>query len=124
MNETIKDKELKDSQLTDIVSLRVQKLASALYLVSGFINDPDPLKWRLRELSLNALSATKSGQFDLALAHIRQLISLLDVALTVPGVSQMNFSILRQEYEVISQELTKQASLLSFIASPSVLTNS
>ena len=56
MNETEKDKEIKDEKA--IISAKVQKLTSALYLVTSFLSDSDPLKWKLRDKSLEVLSQT------------------------------------------------------------------
>ena len=98
MNETNKDKNL--------VLLKVQKLSTALYLVSSFLPDQDPLKWRLRNLSLLALEQGQTNAHDALVETISQLLVLIDLTLMLPAVSQMNFSILRQEYQQLQQELT------------------
>jgi hypothetical protein len=47
MEPVIKDNQIKDKKDT-FVSLKAEKLASALYLVSDFLSDAEPLKWQLR----------------------------------------------------------------------------
>ena len=55
---------LKDNQIKDdrYLSLKVQKLTQAIYLVTSLITDNEPIKWRLREEALDILS-------DMALSH-------------------------------------------------------
>jgi hypothetical protein len=105
MNETEKDNELKDSRT--LISAKVQKLTSALYLVTSFFSDSDPLKWKLRDKALEILSQTREARiFDASLNSIGQLLSLIEVTLIVPGVSQMNFSLLKKEYEEVRQKMS------------------
>jgi hypothetical protein len=104
MNETDKDKELKDSKT--LISVKVQKLTSALYLVTSFFSDSDPLKWKLRDRALEVLSQTNEASlFDASINSIGQLLSLIEVTLIVPGISQMNFSLLKKEYEEVRQKM-------------------
>lgn len=111
MNGTEKDKEIKDSRT--VVLAKIQKLTSALYLVTNFLSDSDPLKWKLRDKSLVILSQTnESGLFDSAIDSIGQLVSLIDVALIMPGVSQMNFSLLKKEFEDVRQKMLGVDSIL------------
>ena len=120
MNETEKDKQTKDRIDPNTVSLKVQKLSSALYLVSSFLPDEDPLKWSLRKEALEVLretnlavqNVTREGicLFDRAITGVGRLIDLIQVALIVPGVSQMNFSILQAEYTRIRDEMSQTPS--------------
>ena len=100
----------------EYVSLKMQKLSSALYLVTDFLSDHDPLKWKLRELSLEALinSAQDNKLFNRAIDVIGKMLPLFEVALANPGVSHMNFSILKQEYEQARNEMLKLGSSLPF----------
>ncbi len=130
MNETEKDKDLAIKDETALVLLKAQKLTSALYLVSSFLPDQEPLKWRLREQALEALSETKSAitaagregicLFDHAISSIGQLNDLIGVALALPGVSQMNFSILQGEYQNLERQMSQMPSpFLSLTLAPS-----
>lgn len=93
--------------------LKSQRLTSALYLVTDFLSDSDPLKWRLRELSLDISlkigdlqSHIKKSDSRLLetintssiINQIQKLLSLVDIALLSGFVSQMNFSLLKKEY--------------------------
>jgi hypothetical protein len=89
-------------------SQKANKLASALYLVTSFFSDQEPLKWKLRELSTHLLSASlsfKSYLFeerDYAPLENRQtvleIISLLAVAKNVGLISETNHTLLSQEF--------------------------
>jgi DNA-binding transcriptional ArsR family regulator len=128
MNETEKDKQTKDRIDPSTVSLKVQKLSSALYLVSSFLPDEDPLKWSLRKEALEALRETKLAVqsmtregiclFDRAISSMGRLIDLIQVALIVPGVSQMNFSILQTEYTHVRDEMSQTPSPFLSLALP------
>lgn len=95
--------EVKDN-LTDKLNFVVQKaekLSRAVYVVSDFMSDREPIKWRLREL---AVEITESLGKDIAFTmeilaeKIPQMISVIDLALGTGSVSQMNFTLLRKEY--------------------------
>ena len=130
MNETEKDKQTKDRIDPNTVSLKVQKLSSALYLVSSFLPDEDPLKWSLRKEALEVLretnlavqNVTREGicLFDRAIGGVGRLIDLIQVALIVPGVSQMNFSILQTEYTRVRDEMSQTPSPFLSLALPAV----
>jgi len=104
-----------------------QRLTSALYMVTGYLSDQDPLKWRLRSVSLEIVSAlnhlsqmslkgqgTNSGvygQADLGqtLSKVNEVLSLIEVATSAGSVSQMNLAILQNEYQKIKSLLEKSA---------------
>src|SRR3990167_9854738 len=90
-------------------ALRTERLASATYLVSGYLPDAEPLKWSLRGrvIELATLVASVNSEFIPAKVSqlINEIIMLLNLALLNPGVSEMNFSLLRQEYLGLQQFL-------------------
>lgn len=115
----------------DFLSLKSEKLASALYLVTDFLSDSEPLKWKLRQLALDLVSnfpltfrqlkgSLNSSLLDRKLSQLKDLVTLLDVARVGGNVSQMNFDILKQEYyrlaELISERLAGDT-LQDFITS-------
>lgn len=87
---------------------KVNKLASAVYLVTSFFSDREPLKWKLRDLSAHLVSSSLSfksylfDERDYAGLENRQTIleinSLLAVAKNVGLVSEANFNLLSQEF--------------------------
>lgn len=110
---SIKDK--KDS----FVSLKAEKLTAALYLVSGFLPDSEPLKWQLREKALGALTATVTNHWWQALSFIDQLVPLLLLAAHNPAVSANNFTILKDEYQTLRQAIAEgQINFSSYLSLP------
>ncbi|HRZ30465.1 MAG TPA: hypothetical protein P5274_02240 [Candidatus Paceibacterota bacterium] len=126
-----KDNNIKDFSLpvnpvrwARYVSLKGRKLTQAIYLVTSLLPDSEPLKWRLRDISLDILSdvsmlqssddlivgsvTTESNSqlsplfkvtvLEAAVTKIDQLISWLDVALAGNFSSDLNLVLVRQEY--------------------------
>ncbi len=82
--------------------LKIEKLSRAVYLVTDFMSDREPLKWELRQLALDTISLLPGGennnQSDGLIQLIQKIIALIDLSLATGGVSQMNFALLRKEY--------------------------
>lgn len=78
---------------------KTEKLVSALYLVSNFLSDKEPIKWQLRELGMDLLLE------DLSVISLKQTLSLLQVAHIAGLISEMNFNILKFEFEALIQRL-------------------
>lgn len=86
---------------------KTEKLTTATYLLTDFWNDDDPLKWSLRKKSLSLFSdlvSLSQRKFSLPVSlsgssHVLEIISMLDIAHTARMISEMNYSILRKEYE-------------------------
>lgn len=82
--------------------LKIEKLSRAVYLVTDFMSDREPLKWELRQLALDTISllpsSDKNNQSDGLVKLIQKIISLIDLSMAMGGVSQMNFALLRKEY--------------------------
>lgn len=109
--------DLKDNKIKD----KAEKLTSALYLVTSFIPDQEPIKWQLREKSLKFLSDINrlSRQADspsktvvmpdTLTDNLTEIISLLDIGLSSNLFSVMNFTILRREYQAVKQSIEERA---------------
>lgn len=89
---------------------KCERIATALYLVTNFLSDTEPLKARLRTLGLELVrdaSSVRYGtmleiqSFNVLHATIAETLSLLELAFIAGLVSEMNFSILRREYLAI-----------------------
>ena len=89
--------------------LKAQKLSSALYLVTEFLSDQEPLKWKLRDRSLDIVSEVEnqinqiSGNYcplnDNSISiKINQILTLLDIVVLTSIVSEMNFNLIKDEY--------------------------
>lgn len=84
------------------IVLKIEKLTRAIYLVTDFMSDSEPLKWRLRHLALDSLSMALNNKdikyFGPLAKQLPEIISLIDLGLGAGTVSQMNFNLLRREY--------------------------
>ncbi len=112
----------KDNQIKDdrYLSLKVQKLTQAIYLVTSLIPDNEPLKWRLREEALDILSDMtlshdrhvsplyKLPGIETVLIKVNQLLSFLEVSLAANFVSEMNLVLLKKEYLALKQSLEEK----------------
>jgi hypothetical protein len=87
---------------------KCERLATALYLVTSFLPDSEPLKGHLRTLSLDLVRdasrvrygtiSSEANVLEELRANIGETLGLLELALIAGLVSEMNFSILKREY--------------------------
>lgn len=90
---------------------KCERLATAIYLVTNFLSDTEPMKARLRSLSLDFVrdaSLVKSGTqsvesklFESLFLNISETLTLLELAFMAGLVSEMNFTILKREYVIL-----------------------
>ena len=90
---------------------KTERLVSAIYLITSFLSDNEPIKWKMREVTTSLLSYSISlsnqghrNRFD-AMNNFTtvsfEIISLLDVA-NISGIfSPMNCAIIKFEIEKI-----------------------
>ncbi len=113
MGDNVKD------NLSKYLILKAEKLSSAVYLVTDILSDQEPLKWKLRQQTLDWLltsrSVFKSGVSTISPAGIGQvltacgdIISLLDLGYGGGTVSRMNFEILREEFVGIQNTIEEK----------------
>lgn len=87
---------------------KAEKLAAAVYLVTGFLSDNEPIKWQIRECGLSILSSITSmrssqmsdtsHRIKSVTSDIGKIVSFFEIAVTARFISKMNFSILKEEY--------------------------
>lgn len=77
------------------------KIASAVYLITGFFNDPEPLKWKLRALSADLVSESQKDK----ITTLRDIMALLAIARTAHLISEANYEILNREVVKFQEEL-------------------
>ena len=101
---------LKDNP-SSISYTKTDKLIMALYMVTDIMDSSDPIRLKLRALGADILSDTYASPLN-AVGKIKQVVSFLDIALTVSLVSEMNANILKNEFsklqdsiEALSQEI-------------------
>src|SRR3989344_4688249 len=104
------------SKYQDYLFERTQKITEALYRVTDFFRDTEPLKWTLRKESVCVLESILnignfphfelSKELDSLNGRIKRLIRLLELASASSFVSEANFSVLKREYFAIKDFLT------------------
>ena len=108
-----------------IFSSRVNKLASAVYIVTDVLEDTEPLCHQLRTLAIEIISDIHLSAPTLK-DKISAILSLLEVGRTVRIISEMNGTILEKEFlnlqESINDKLNNNISgaetdLSKFLAS-------
>ncbi|MBI2086848.1 MAG: hypothetical protein HYT69_01610 [Candidatus Zambryskibacteria bacterium] len=85
------------------ISKKLQKLASAIYLITGFFNDQEPLKWRLRKLSVDLVSDMIKDKTR----TVREVAAFFALAKNVGLISDTNHKILAHELSKIEYEQEK-----------------
>lgn len=85
------------------IAKKSEKLASAIYLVTSFFNDQEPIKWRLRGLSTELVSERLKDKSSI----VTEAISLFSVAKTAGLISETNYDILINELFKLKQEAEK-----------------
>lgn len=96
-----------------VIVKKTDKLVTALYMVTDFMEDSEPMKMRLRTLAIRLLSTIRvfdkapgnaqSASFEKADSFLEEILSLIDIASTVGVVSAMNGSILMKEFHALSE---------------------
>ncbi len=95
---------------------KTEKIAAATYLITGFFDDKEPLKWKLRMLSSRLVSSSLSLKDNVSLKEekvaqdiqklLLEMSSLFNVAKHAGLVSDMN-------HEIFSKELDKFATSIA-----------
>lgn len=88
-----------EEQMNSLLS-RVDKIVMALYMVTDFIDDKEPLKFKLRNLGLEIVSLKQNElkNYSSSGQVVGEIVSLLDIAGTVGIISEMNCLILKNEF--------------------------
>lgn len=87
---------------------KTERISSAIYLVTSFFDDKEPLKWRLRTLSTDLLSERVKDKSSTAM----EILSLFSVAKTTGMVSEINYDILVRELSQFEYEAKKPLELV------------
>ncbi len=104
----------KDSS-SDYFSERAKKLVTAVYLVTNLIPQTDPLRISIRELSIKLLSymglmpdGHPVHQVSIEARNMsRKILELLEVAFFSGYVSEMNYSVLKTEFDLFAHEVAQ-----------------
>ncbi|PIR85004.1 hypothetical protein COU15_02860 [Candidatus Kaiserbacteria bacterium CG10_big_fil_rev_8_21_14_0_10_45_20] len=98
----------------NFVVQKSEKLASALYIVTGFIGEDDPLRKRLRTCAIDLVSASMKPQKtsssdshrDYFASQCMEISTMLNLAEKAGVVSPMNAKILCDEYGSLASFVT------------------
>lgn len=102
---------------------KLNKLITALYIVTDIMDKDEPLRTKLRNLGAEIISDTYTNHKDIP-NKINEILSFLDIASAVQMISEMNSSILKKEFvdlkNAVSDLTTKEKSWLEeFVSVPS-----
>lgn len=99
----------KDNPQFAYIHKKTKKLVSAIYLLSNFISDKEPLKWEMRNIGLSLLSQglmlsdRNVLNYELTISNYISagvsFLSVLEVAHLAGLISEMNYHILKYEFE-------------------------
>jgi len=96
---------------------KTEKLVAAIYMITDFIKDNEPIKWRIRENALELLSINMKFT-NVSLSERRELlkkyqslsleiVSLSGIAHVGGLISEMNCSVLSKEFEKLASTITR-----------------
>ncbi|MEK7227338.1 MAG: hypothetical protein AAB641_00380 [Patescibacteria group bacterium] len=86
------------------INQKAERLASALYLITGFFNDQEPLKWKLRALAADFVVSERIKDKSII---SREALSLLSLAKNSALISETNHAIVSGELLKFGQESEK-----------------
>ncbi len=101
--------EIKDNLLKD----KAIRLGSAIYLVTKYLADSDPLKWKMRQIGLSLISDSETFKLDAVLNDIADLLSFIELALISQTASTMNFTLLKKATLSIKELVLKEQKALN-----------
>lgn len=100
------------------LSVKIEKLVTAVYMVTNFLSDKEPVKWRLRDVSLSMLPhstvlnekslSERSNILSSILSAVGETLSLLEIAYLSGFISEMNYAVLKREFVTIADTLRER----------------
>ncbi len=111
---------------------KTEKLVTAVYMITNFIKDDEPLKWRIRENALELLAlnlsfstvslSERKDLFRQYQAYSTEIVSLSSIARHSGLISEMNADILKREFNalvaIIEKDENKKANEETVILNP------
>ncbi|MHB8651658.1 MAG: hypothetical protein ACYC8S_00790 [Minisyncoccota bacterium] len=104
-----------------LIHRKTERLSTAVYLVTSFLSDNEPLKWRMREAGLvvlEGISELREGvrferdhSITRSVRAIHDILSLAEIAVATGMMSEMNFRILKSEYRALLGEIQEKNSV-------------
>lgn len=97
------------------VNKKTEKLITALYMVTDYMEVGDAIKGKLRNLGVELLSdihslpiispVEKHGQISVILTRISEILSLVEIAYNIGSISEMNTAIIKKEFNILAKEI-------------------
>ncbi|MBX4189246.1 hypothetical protein KW785_01460 [Candidatus Parcubacteria bacterium] len=97
---------IKDMGNKGLNAKKTEKLVTAIYLLTSFFEDKEPMKWRLRELGSKLLSQRENHTV------VQEIMSLMSVAKHSGLITDMNFEIIHREFSRLLPEPISLENLL------------
>ncbi|HLP43664.1 MAG TPA: hypothetical protein VK145_00080 [Candidatus Nanoarchaeia archaeon] len=106
-----KEKDNKDQYFSE----RAKKLTTAVYLVTNLIPQTDPLRVYIRRCSIRLLSFSGKSPIGYSIAEAstevvslsKKIVEMLEIAFFSGYVSEMNFSVLKSEFDSFISEISE-----------------
>jgi len=96
----------------DVKDKRLEKLVTAIFMVTGLMDKDEPLRNQLRSISLKLVSGSEASFGSGSLASlVSQLLSLINISTSIGLVSDMNGNILNKELSKLNESLPTLQSL-------------
>ena len=95
---------IKDSSLS-VSYPRLNKLITALYIVTDIMDKDEPIRLKLRTLGVEILSDINALSNINLNEKIQTILSFLDIASAVNLISEMNFNILQKEFLAMRESI-------------------
>ncbi|MEK7564199.1 MAG: hypothetical protein AAB510_01345 [Patescibacteria group bacterium] len=95
---------IKDSK-SPISYKKLNKLITAVYIVTDIMNKDEPIRSKIRALGLELISDIHSISKTDLYYKIDAILSFLDISATLSLISPMNFNILKKEFTQFSHSL-------------------
>ena len=102
---------------------KTERLTTAIYMITDFIGDKEPMRWKLREESMNLLSlmgnmgasdiTTRWNVFYQVLRSMARIESLIEMSQMTKLISEMNASVVLKEYRELKSQLRTSWSTLT-----------
>lgn len=94
--------------MSELKDKKLERLASAIYLLTDFFDTQEPLRWKLRTLSADLISERIKDKSSI----VKEILSLFSVAKTAGLVSEVNHDILARELIKPKYEVEKSLGLM------------
>jgi hypothetical protein len=108
-------KSLPSKDLYEYIHKKTEKIVTAIYMVTDYMEDSEALKSKLRFVSVELLSliftlatvppVDKSAHISVSLVHVHELISFIEIANTIGFISDMNTNILKREFIALIKDI-------------------